>query len=167
MVGTCGKSKPWFCAGVRFAWNNRESSSGGSWGIRCRHLQLGVAPQLLLYLKLSTEDAGEADLNICVGFMLRFATAFWKNFTLSILVWLLSKQKGKEVVCENLLWSESVVTDSKPLKYKNKQTSRTWHLILLFLSLPLYCAPKLLQVRAREKKVSEPLRVLSLRWLFG
>lgn len=50
---------------------------------------------------------------------------FSKNFTLSILVWLLSKQKGKEVVCENLLWSESVVTDSKPLKYKNKQTSRT------------------------------------------
>lgn len=87
-----------------------------------------------------------------------------KKFNSSTLVWLLPKRKGKEVFCENLLGNESVVTDSKQLKYKNKQTSRTWHLILLFfLSMPLYCASKLLQVRAIEKKVSEACRVLSLQ----
>lgn len=163
-MGACGKSKQWFCAGMRFTWNNSESSSGSSWEIRCCHLQLGVAPHLPLYLKLSTEDAEEADLNICVGFMLRFAITLKKKFNSSTLVWLLLKRKGKEVFCENLLGNESVVTDSKQLKYKNKQTSRTRHLILLFfLSMPLYCASKLLQVRAIEKKVSEACRVLSLQ----
>lgn len=42
--------------------------------------------------------------------------AFQKKFNSTSLVWLLLKQKGKEVVCENLLRSESVATDSKLLK---------------------------------------------------